>query len=162
MTITDGVLEVDLEELPEGDFTVSATDIFGAQAEIPVSILRPGPAAMVRRISETVRTGLFQTGIWERSLDTLFREPRGGTLTYALSEDYGGKVELRDGTLTVDMKGLKQVAFDVTATNEYDKSAEVSVTLTEKDMTIPYVLYGLGALLVLAMLIAFVVYLRRR
>ena len=47
-------------------------------------------------------------------------------------------------------------------TDEYGLSAEIPVTLTEKDMTARYALYGLGGLIPIASLIGLAVYLRRR
>ena len=53
-------------------------------------------------------------------------------------------MRIENGTLHVDMKGLKKVDFTVTATDEYGMSAELPVTLTEKNVTPLYILIGLG------------------
>ena len=162
VTLTDGLLQLDLRELREAAFTVSATDIFGARAEVLFALQVPGPTASVQSISETIRTGPFQEGTWERELGPLFREPKGTALSYTLSDDFGGKVQLIDGRLKADCKGLKTASFTVKATDEYGLSAEIPVTLTEKDMTARYALYGLGGLIPIASLIGLAVYLRRR
>ena len=162
VTLTDGLVQVDLHELREAAFTVSATDIFGARAEVPFALRVPGPTASVSSISETIKTGPFQDGTWERELASLFREPKGTALTYTLSDDFGGKVQLTDGRLKADCRGLKTASFTVTATDEYGLSAEIPVTLTEKNMTARYALYGLGGLIPIASLIGLAVYLRRK
>ena len=60
------------------------------------------------------------------------------------------------------MKGQKKAAFTVTATDEYGLSADVSVTLTEKNMTIRYALWALLALVGVSVPIGVILWLRRR
>ncbi len=162
VTLTDGLLEMDLRELREAAFTVSATDIFGARAEVPFELKVPGPTASVQAISETVKTGLFQEGTWERELGSLFRDPKGTVLSYDLSDDLGGKAQITDGRLKVDCRGVKTASFTVKATDGYGLSAEIPVTLTEKNMNVRYGLYGLGGLIPIGSLIGLIAYLRKK
>lgn len=162
VTVEDGVLRVDLHTLRQADFTLTATDTLGLEAAVPFSLQVPGPSATVGELSDTIKTGLFQEGIWEHSLDGLFREPKGTALRYALSDDFDGAAEITDGQVRVNMKGLKQASFKIEATDEYELGAAVSVTLTEKNMTPIYLLCLLAALLGLSLPAVLVYYLRRR
>ena len=162
ITLTNGVLQVDLRELREAAFTVSATDILGAKAEIPFTLKVPGPTASVGAISDTVKTGPFQAGTWEKDIRTVFRDPKGTALRYTLSDDLGGKAVLTDGVLKVDCKGLKTASFTVTATDEYDMSTSTTVTLTEKNMLPVYALYAAAGLFGVAGVIALILWLRKR
>lgn len=146
VTVEDGALRADFRELREAAFDLTATNTFGRQASIPFSLKLPGPAVSGGAISETIKTGLFQAGVWETRLDTLFSDPKGTALRYKLSDDFGGAVRIENGTLHVDMKGLKKADFTVTATDEYGMSAELPVTLTGKNMTLLYALLALGGL----------------
>ncbi len=60
------------------------------------------------------------------------------------------------------MTGQKKAAFTVTATDEYGLSADVPVTLTEKNMTIRYALWALAALTGIGSTGALLLWLRRR
>ena len=92
----------------------------------------------------------------------LFRDPKGTKLTYTLSDDLGGAAEIDGTTLRVNMTGQKKAAFTVTATDEYGLSADVPVTLTEKNMTIRYALWALAALTGIGATGALLLWLRRR
>lgn len=161
ITLADGKLQIDLRELRETEFTLAATDLFGARAEIPFALKVPGPTAG-GAISELVKTGLFQEKTWERDLNSLFREPKGTRLSYTLSDDFGGKAVIENGMLRVDCKGLKKAAFTVTATDEYGLSAEIPVTLTERNMTLVYALYALAPALGIPTAITIISRLRKK
>ena len=164
VALTDDALTVDFEAVKEAEFTLTATDTIERQAAVSFKVKLPGPAATTGAITETVKTGLFQKnkGLWETRLDVLFRDPKGTKLTYTLSDDLGGAAEIDGKTLRVNMKGQKKAAFTVTATDEYGLSADVSVTLTEKNMTIRYALWALLALVGVSVPIGVILWLRRR
>ena len=164
VTLTEDALTVDFEALKEAEFTLTATDTIERQAVVPFKVKLPGPAATTGAITETVKTGLFQKnkGLWETRLDVLFRNPKGTKLTYTLSDDLGGAAEIDGKTLRVNMTGQKKAAFTVTATDEYGLSADVPVTLTEKNMTIRYALWALLALAGIGIPIGVILWLRRR
>ena len=72
-------------------------------------------------------------------------------------------MRLDGGTLHVDMKGLKEAAFTVSATDEYGMTAELPVTITEKNMTLRYALYaGLGLLGLGGISTGIILWIRRR
>ena len=161
LTIEDGVLHADLHELREAQFEVTAANALDRHASVPFSIKVPGPSASVGPISETVKTGLFQEGIWERPLNSLFSEPKGTAMSYTLSDDFGGAVKIENGTLHVNVKGLKKAAFTITATDEYGISTELPITITEKNMTPIYILIALGTLLGVGGIVFGIIYWRR-
>ena len=158
VTISDNILRVDFHELRAADFSVTATNHLDRTASIPFSLKVPGPSVSVGPISETVKTGLFQEGIWERPLSALFSEPKGTAMTYALSDDFGGAARIENGTVHVDVKGLKKADFTVSATDEYGLKAELPVTIAEKNMTPIYLLIALAALLGLGGIVFGIVY----
>lgn len=158
--IEDGVLRVDFHELREAAFELSAANPLGREAVIPFTLKVPGPAASVGGIEETVKTGLFQEDVWERRLDGLFGDPKGGRLSYALSDDFGGAAEIAGGMVRVNMKGLKKADFTLRATDEYGLSAEIPVALRERNMTVVYLLCALAALMVIGVPTG--IFLRRR
>ena len=163
LSFEDGVLRMDIQKLREASFTLSAEDIFGKQAEIPFELTLPGPTVSSGIIVETIKTGLFQEGVWERKIDGLFADPKGTALRYELTDDLGGKVTLEDGVVHVNCRGIgKNAAFSIRATDEYDMSAELSVTLTEKFVTPWYILQALLVLLGLGGLVGLGVWIRRR
>jgi len=161
VTIEDNVLHMDLHELREAEFEVTATNALDRHASVPFSFKVPGPSVSTAAISETVKTGLFQEGTWETRLDTLFSDPKGTALRYSLSDDFGGAARIENNTLHLDVKGLKKAAFNIIATDEYDISTELPVTITEKNMTPIYILIALGALLGLGGIIFGIIYWRR-
>ena len=140
--IENGVLNVRPNGREEAAFTVTATDAHGFSSSLPFSLHFPGPTAKSDGITETVRTGLFQKGTWEQELDALFEDPKGTALSYALSDDHSGALKIEDGVLKADCRGLGEAAFTVTATDALGLSAEVPVTLTEKNMT--WLILGIG------------------
>ena len=142
VTIENGVLNVRPDGREEASFTVTATDAHGFSSALPFSLHFPAPAAKSDGINETVRTGLFQKGTWEQELGALFEDPKGTALSYALSDDYNGAVKIEDGVLKADCRGLGEAAFTVTATDALGLSAEIPVTLTEKNMT--WLILGIG------------------
>ena len=158
VTIENDALHVDLRELREVDFDLTARNALGRQAVISFAAAVPGPVAAVDEIAESVKTGLFQKGMWERDLKDLFRDPKGTALRYTLSDDMNGAASIENGMLRVSMKGLKKAVFTVIATDEYGLSAEIPVTLTGKNMTI---LYSLLALIPVSIPAAVVGYRRR-
>ena len=163
LSFEDGVLRMDIQKLREASFTLTATDIFEKQAEIPFELTLPGPSVKSGSIVETIKTGLFQEGVWERKIDGLFADPKGTALRYELTDDLGGKATLEDGVVRVNCRGIgKDAAFSIRATDEYDMSAELSVTLTEKFVTPWYILQALLVLLGLGGLVGLGVWIRRR
>ncbi len=162
LTVVDGnVLRMDVDRLRGADFTVTATDVFGLKAELPFRLQLPGPGVS-GGISETVRTGLFQKGTWSLNIGSYFSEPKGTALSYVLSDGHGGAVTLDGTTLSADCKGLGSASFSVTATDGYGLSASLPVTLTEKNMTPTYLLYGLLGLVALAIPTWLIIYIFRR
>jgi len=160
--LTDTALEMDLHELREAQFSLSATDIFGVRAELPFDLRVPGPLASIGEISETIKTGPFQDGTLEIDLNSVFREPKGTALHYTLSDDFGGKAVLENNILKVNCKGLKKAEFTVKATDEYDLSAELPLVLTEKNMTGVYALYALAPVLGAAGAATLITHLRKK
>ena len=160
--ISDTALEMDLHELREAQFSLSATDIFGVRAELPFDLKVPGPQALRGEISETIKTGPFQEGTLEIDLNSIFREPKGTALRYTLSDDFGGKAVIENNTLKVDCKGLKKAEFTVKATDEYDLSTELPLVLTEKNMLGVYALYALAPILGGAGAITLISHLRKK
>jgi hypothetical protein len=144
LSLEGGTLHMDLEKSRSAEFSLFAADLFGLEAELPFSLTVPKPTALTGPINEIVKTGLFQEGTWERRLDELFREPKGTALRYELSDDFGGAVKLEDGSLRVQCKGLGTASFTLKATDEYGESAELPITVKEKNMTVIYALWGLG------------------
>lgn len=142
VTIENGVLNVRPDGREEAAFTVTATDAHGFSSSLPFALHFPGPTAKSGGITETVRTGLFQKGSWEQELGALFEDPKGTALSYALSDDYNGALKIEDGVLKADCRGLGEAAFTVTATDALGLSAEIPVTLTERNMT--WLILGIG------------------
>jgi len=162
ISLTDTTLEMDLHELREAQFSLSATDIFGVQAELPFDLKVPGPQASVGEISETIKTGPFQDGTLEINLNGVFRDPKGTAMRYTLSDDFGGKAVIENNVLKVNCKGLKKAEFTVKATDEYDLSAELPLVLTEKNMTGVYALYALAPVLGVAGAVTLITHLRKK
>ena len=160
--LSDTTLGLDLHELREAQFTLSATDIFGVRAELPFDLKVPGPQASRGEISETIKTGPFQEGTFEIDLNSIFRDPKGTALRYTLSDDFGGKAVIENNTLKVDCKGLKEAEFTVKATDEYDLSTEIPLVLTEKNMLGVYALYALAPILGGAGAITLINHLRKK
>ena len=144
LSLEGSTLHMDLEKCRSAEFSLFAADLFGLEAELPFSLTMPKPTALTGPINEIVKTGLFQEGSWERRLDELFREPKGTALHYELSDDFGGAVKLEDGSLRVQCKGLGAASFTLKATDEYGESAELPITIKEKNMNVIYALWGLG------------------
>ena len=163
LVLEDGVLHMDIEALREASFSLTATDIFEKQAEIPFELRLPGPSVKSGIIVETIKTGLFQEGIWERKIDGLFTDPKGTALRCELTDDLGGKAAIEDGVVRVNCRGIgKGASFSIRATDEYDMSAELPVTLTEKYVTPWYILQALLVLLALGGLIGLGVWIKRQ
>ncbi len=161
VTVEDGVLRVDLHELREAEFSLTAVNTLGRQAVIPFTLSVPGPAAAVNEIGETIKTGLFQKNVWEQELDGLFSEPKGTALSYTLTDELGDAAKIEGDTLRVNMKGLRKAAFSIRATDEYGLSSEIPVTLNGKNMTTVYLLWALAALLVVCVPTGIILYRRR-
>ena len=161
VTVADGALCVDLRQLREAAFSLTAANAYDSEETIPFSLKVPGPSATSGEISGKIKTGLFQAGTWEQPVDGLFRDPKGTKLSYTLSDDFGGAARIEGGTLRVNMKGLRKADFSIVATDEYGLSAELPVSLTGKNMTPIYVLIALGALLGLGGILFGIVYWRR-
>ena len=162
LTLEDSTLHMNLERLKSADFSVIATDMLGLETELPFSLAIPAPTLLTNGISETVKTGLFQEKTWERRLDTLFRDPKGTKMTYTLSDDFGGAVKIEDNRVQAVCKGLKKADFTVKATDEYGISAEMPITLTERNMTLVYGLWTLAALALIGFLVWLFFFLRER
>ena len=160
--LDNGILCVDFHELREADFSLSAANSFDRYAEIPFKLKVPGPVASVNEITETVKTGLFQEDTWEYDIDSLFKDPKNTTLSYTLSDDFGGAAKIDGKILRVNMKGLKEAKFSIQATDEYKLSSEIPVVLAEKNMTVVYLLWALLVLLLIAVPVIVIFYLRRR
>ncbi len=160
--IEDGILHMNIRTMKAAEFDVIATDTFGFATVLPFHVQVPGPAAQTGEIAETVKTGIFQNSVWERNLGDLFRDPKNGAMTYAISDDYAGAVSINGNSLTADCQGQKKMAFTVKATDDYDISAEIPVTLTEKNMTLVYALWVLLALAVIGLIVGIIVYIRLR
>lgn len=158
----DGILQMDVQKLREAAFTVTGSDIFGLGKDLPFNVKLPGPSVSISGISETVKTGLFQPGTWSMNIDGVFRDAKGSKLTYTLSDDYNGAVTIDNGVLRANCKGLGTASFNVKATDEYEMSAELPVTLTERNMTWTYLLYALLALLAILIPAVLLVYIFRR
>ena len=124
---------------PEGTepmrFTVTATDPMGLKAALPFELRFPAPVAKIDGVSETVKTGLFQKGTWEKELEGLFEDPKGTALSYTLSDDYAGRLRIEDEKLIADCRGIGEAGFTVKATDALGLSAEIPFRLVEKDMT---------------------------
>ena len=153
VSIVDGILQVRPNGADPLDFTVTATDALGLSTSLPFSLRFPAPIAKSSGISETVKTGLFQAGTWDRVLSELFEDPKGTKLSYSLSDDHKGALKLDGDTLHADCKGIGKAEFTVKATDALGLSAEVPVQLTEKDMTMTTL--GIGSLFPLAALVYF-------
>lgn len=163
VTLEDNIAHVDFHELRKAEFSVTATNPVGSQATIPFKLTVPGPSASVGGITETVKTGLFQEDVWTREIGALFSDPKGTAMSYTLSDDFAGAAKIDSGALSVNMKGLKKASFTIKATDEYNLSSEIPITLTEKNMTLVYLLWALLILLGVGGIAAGVVfYLRRR
>ena len=157
--IEDGVLKVRIENEDPVSFTVTATDARGLSTDLPFELRFPAPTAKVDEVSETVKTGLLQDGVWEAPLTELFEDPKGSELEYTLSDDLGGAVTISEDTIQASIDGLGDVDFTVTATDDFGLSSEIPVQLVEKDMTWIIILIAILALIVL---IVVIVVLRKR
>lgn len=158
VTLEDNIVHVDFHELRKAEFSVTAANPAGSQATIPFKLIVPGPSASVGEITETVKTGLFQEDVWTREISSLFSEPKGTRMSYALSDDFAGAAKIDSGVLSVNMKGLKKATFTIKATDEYNLSSEIPITLTEKNMTLIYLLWALLILLGIGGITAGVIY----
>ena len=151
-TLENGVLQLRPRGQQSVSLTVTATDARGLSAELPVEIGIPAPAAKSEGISDTVRTGLFQQGVWERKVGDLFEDSKGTGLDYSLTDDYAGKLKIEDDTLRADCKGLGEAEFSVKATDPFGLSAEVPFRLVEKNMTWTILGIALAAILLVVLL----------
>ncbi len=135
VSIEDGILTVRPEGTESVSFTVTATDPLGLKAALPFELRFPTPIAKTDGVSETVKTGLFQKGTWEKELHGLFEDPKGTALAYTLSDDYAGRLKIEGETLIADCRGIGEADFTVKATDALGLSAEIPFRLAEKDMT---------------------------
>ena len=135
VSIEDGILTVRPEGTESVSFTVTATDPLGLKAALPFELRFPAPIAKTDGVSETVKTGLFQKGTWEKELHGLFEDPKGTALAYTLSDDYAGRLKIEGETLIADCRGIGEADFTVKATDALGLSAEIPFRLAEKDMT---------------------------
>ncbi len=135
VSIEDGILTVRPEGTESVSFTVTATDPLGLKAALPFELRFPAPIAKTDGVSDTVKTGLFQKGTWEKELHGLFEDPKGTALAYTLSDDYAGRLKIEGETLIADCCGIGEADFTVKATDALGLSAEIPFRLAEKDMT---------------------------
>ena len=135
VSIEDGILTVRPEGTESVSFTVTATDPLGLKAALPFELRFPAPIAKTDGVSDTVKTGLFQKGTWEKELHGLFEDPKGTALAYTLSDDYAGRLKIEGETLIADCRGIGEADFTVKATDALGLSAEIPFRLAEKDMT---------------------------
>ena len=135
VSIEDGILTVRPEGTESVSFTVTATDPLGLKAALPFELRFPAPIAKIDGVSETVKTGLFQKGTWEKELNGLFEDPNGTALSYTLADDYAGRLRIEDEKLIADCRGIGEAGFTVKATDALGLSAEIPFRLVEKDMT---------------------------
>ena len=157
--IEDGVLRLHPNGADTFSFTVMAANSSGLSTQLPISVVFPAPAAKTDRITETVKTGLFQNGTWQRELVDLFEDPKGTDLEYTLSDNFNGAVKIEEKTLYADCKGIGEAEFQVQATDSFGLSAEVPFRLVEQNMT--WTILGL-ALLELVLLILIFLFIRRK
>ena len=158
VTIEDNILRVRPEGNETAAFILTAENAQGLQAQLPFDLRFPSPVAKSNGISDTVKTGLFQKGIWELRLPELFEDPKQTSLEYSLSDDLGGAMKIEDETLQADCRGIGEADVTVTATDSLGLSAELPVKLVEQNMT--WIILMI-ALLVLLLLIA-LFFLRKR
>ena len=129
VTLTDDALRIDLSEANEVHSVLTATDLTGQRAEVSLSFAVPIVTARVDAVSDVLRQGRLRDHQWEIGLDELFADPKGGPLTYTLSDDCGGAVTLTDGALRVDFQTRTQAEFSLTATDSIGRQAVVPFRL---------------------------------
>lgn len=131
VTIEDGTLRACLEEDAKPlSFVLTATDFLNQSARITFDLSAPTVIARVSQITNMMKAGRLHDFQWELPLDTLFSDPNGLPLTYALSDDCGGAVTVEDGVLRVDFHELREANFSLTAVNTLDRQAAIPFTLT--------------------------------
>ena len=131
VTIEDGTLRAYLEEDAKPlSFVLTATDFIEQSARITFDLSAPAVTARASQITNMMKVGRLHDFQWELPLDTLFSDPNGLPLTYALSDDCGGAVTVEDGVLRVDFHELREANFSLTAVNTLDRQAAIPFTLT--------------------------------
>ena len=159
-TIENGILKLHPNGKDSFSFSVVASSSSGLSTELPIEVSFPAPAAKVDSVSDTVKTGLFQNGTWERTLDDLFEDPKGTDLTYTLSDTYNGALTIENETLHADCTGIGEAAFAVQATDTLGLQAEVPFRLIEQSMTLT--ILGIILLVILVLILLFWLYRRNR
>ena len=90
--------------------------VFAANCDITVSTPAPDP----------VKVG----ALYQLPLGTVFTDPNGHTLSFALKADYGDKVYIKDNTLQFTSAEAGEFSIGITATCTGGGSAEVTVPIT--------------------------------
>ena len=96
VSIDNSILTVRPEGMESFSFTVTATDSLGLKTALPFELRFQLPIVKIDGVSETVKTGLFQKGTWEKELNGLFEDPNGTALSYTLSDDYAGRLRIEE------------------------------------------------------------------
>lgn len=90
--------------------------VFAADCDITVSTPAPDP----------VKVG----ALYQLPLGTVFTDPNGHTLSFALKADYGDKVYIKDNTLQFTSAEAGEFRIGITATCTGGGSTEVTVPIT--------------------------------
>ena len=155
VTIEDDILRVRPEGVETAAFILTAVNAQGLHEELPFDLRFPAPAAKIEGIADSVKTGLFQKGIWELNLSEVFEDPKNTSLEYSLSDDFNGALKIEDQMLQADCRGIGKADFTVRATDSLGLSAELPVKLVEQNMTWLILLIALLVLLLLTALFFF-------
>ena len=142
---------------------VSAEGLSVTTEKVLVTVGNLPPQTSVTSIYETVKTGLFHSGKWSRSLSGLFSDPEGEALSYTLLhvDSPDGVVTMQNDTLSVNCNGQGRVKFTIAAQDPKGATSSIEVMLIEKNVTVPTIA-AIAAAAVLAAVIALAVRARKR
>lgn len=159
MTVADGY-HADVSFPAEGSYYVYASvgcDGFLVNTDTLLINVGNKPPVCTNDIFDTIKTGLFQSGVWSQDISANFTDPEGEELTFSLASDsYGDAVTLDGGQLSIDVEGQQRVQLIVVASDPLGASAEMRVDLVEENVTVRTLL-TIGAV-ILVLILLFLLY----
>ena len=102
-----------------GDFRVHADPLELSVQAAPLK-------AKVSAITDILQYGRFRDDCWELELDGLFGVAEGSGLSYALSDDFDGVLQIENGLLRARFRDTEPLAFTLTASDPEGQSAEIA------------------------------------
>ena len=130
VTVEGDILRLRPHDAEPVSFTLTAEDIFEHSAELPFELPVPTVTAKTNVVKDMLRYGKFQGFDWECDLNALFDDPKGGKLSYALSDDLDGALRLEDNVLHMDLEKLKKADFSITARDLFGLETELPFSVS--------------------------------